>query len=116
MSEEQVQPVRRRRNGAEVEKLVTEYESSGLGRTEFCRTRGLALSTLNRYCKRRQAQPEAAGGGRWVAVELSGPNPASGSGRSSGLTVVLSSGRRIEVGRSFDASTLERLMVLLERV
>ncbi len=108
--------MRRRRNRAEVEQLVTRYEASGMGRAEFCRTHGLALSTLNRYCKRRQAQREALGMGRWVAVELSGPKPATGSGGSSGLTVILSSERRIEIGRSFDASTLERLMVLLERV
>lgn len=116
MSEEQAQQVRRRRSGAEVEKLVAEYEASGLGRTEFCRNHGLALSTLNRYCKRRQAHPEADGAGRWVAVELSGSNPATGKSGSSGLTVVLSSGRRIEIRRSFDPSTLEQLMVLLERV
>jgi hypothetical protein len=73
---------------------------------------------LNRYCKRRQAQGEAGGVGRWVAVELSGSNPATGGGSSSssGLTVILSSGRRIEIGRSFDASTLQRLMVVLEQV
>jgi len=115
MSEEQVHQVRRRRSGAEVEKLVAEYEASGLGRTEFCRTHALSLSTLSRYCKRRQAQGEAGGVGRWVAVELSGSHPANGSGGSSGLTVVLSSERRIEVGRSFDASTLQRLMALLEQ-
>lgn len=114
MSEEQVQQVRRRRSRAEVEKLVVEYEARGLGRAEFCRTHGLALSTLNRYCKQRQAHSEA-GAGRWVAVELSGPNPATGSG-GSGLTVILSSGRRIEIGGSFDPSTLQRLVVLLERV
>jgi transposase len=116
VSEEQVRPVRRRRSGAEVEKLVAAYEASGLGRTEFCRTHGLTLSTLNRYCKRQQAHCEASGVGRWVAVELSDPNPAAGSGGSSGLTVILSSGRRIAIGRSFDASTLERLLVVLERV
>jgi hypothetical protein len=76
----------------------------------------LALSTLNRYCKRRQARSEAGGVGRWVAVDVSGPNPATGGGGSSSLTVILSSGRRIEIGRRFDASTLERLMVLLERI
>ncbi len=114
MSEEQVHQVRQRRSGAEVEKLVAEYEASGLGRTEFCRTHALSLSTLNRYCKRRQGGAGAVG--RWVAVELSGANPATGGGGNSGLTVMLSSGRRIEIGRSFDASTLQRLMVLLERV
>lgn len=116
MSEEQVQHVRRRRSGAEVEKLVAEYTASGLRRTEFCRTHALSLSTLNRYCKRRQAQGEAGVAGRWVAVELSGPNPNTGGGGNSGLTVILSSGRRIDIGRGFDASTLEQLMVLLERV
>lgn len=116
MSEEQAQQVRRRRSGAEVEKLVAEYEASGLGRTEFCRTHALSLSTLNRYCKRRQAGGEAGVVGRWIAVELSGANPSTGGGGNSGLTVILSSGRRIEIGRSFDASTLERLIVLLERV
>jgi hypothetical protein len=32
------------------------------------------------------------------------------------LAVVLSGGRRIEVGREFDAKTLERLVGLLEAV
>ena len=110
-----MQQARRRRTAAEVQQLVTEYQASGLGRMEFCRTHGLSGSTLNRYCKRRQAQGDATNVGRWVAVELSAPNRDTGSGGSSGLTVVLSSGRRIEIGRSFDASTLERLMLLLER-
>jgi hypothetical protein len=116
MSEEQVQSARRRRSGAEVEKLVAEFETSGLRRTEFCRTRGLSLSTLNRYCKRRPAQSETAAVSRWVAVELSGPNPATGSGGSSGLALMLSSGHQIEIGRSFDGGTLQRLMVALEQV
>lgn len=115
MSEGQVPQVRRRRSGAEVEKLVAEYEVSGLGRAEFCRTHALSLSTLTRYCKRRQAQGEAGGAGRWVAVEVSGADPATSGGRS-GLTVILSGGRRIEIGRSFDASTLQRLMVVLDQV
>jgi len=116
MNEEQAQQVRRRRSRAEVEKLVAEYEASGLGRTEFCQTHALSLSTLNRYCKRRQAHEEASGVGRWVAVELSDPDTATTGGRSSGLTIILSSGHRIEIGRSFDASTLRRLIVLLQQV
>lgn len=116
MNEEQAQQVRRRRSRAEVEKLVAEYEASGVGRTEFCRTHGLSLSTLHRYCKRRQAHEEASGVGRWVAVELSGPDAAAGGGGSSGLTVLLSSGHRIEIARRFDASTLRRLTALLQQV
>ena len=52
------------------------------------------------------------GGGpsRWLAVELSGAHLAG----ASGLAVVLTGGRRIEVGRGFDAKTLEQLVSLLE--
>ena len=111
MSEEQVVGARRRRSRAEVEQLVAEHAASGSSRVEFCQERGLALGTLARYLKRsRQAQREAIGASRWLAVELSGPGQTAGSG----LVVALSSGRRIEVGRGFDANTLEQLVRLLE--
>jgi transposase-like protein len=112
MSEEQVGATRRRRSRAEAAQLVAEYEAGGLSREEFCRERELALSTLARYRKRRRAegQDEGAGPGRWLAVELSGAQPAG----ASGLAVVLTGGRRIEVGRGFDARTLEQLVSLLE--
>ena len=111
MSEEQVAGARRRRSRAEVEQLVAEHAASGSSRVEFCQERGLALGTLARYLKRsRQAQREAIGASRWLAVELPGPGQTAGSG----LVVVLSSGRRIEVGRGFDANTLEQLVRLLE--
>ena len=118
MSEDQVGKGRRRRSWAEAAQLVTEFEAGGLGREEFCRERGLVSSTLARYRKRRQQeQGEAtAGPGRWVAVELAGSHQAGASKAASGLAVVLASGRRIEVGRGFDAKTLERLLGLLERV
>ncbi len=101
---------RRRRSRAEAEQLVAEYETSGMDQVEFCQTQGLALSTLARYRRWRQ-QPRSEGGGphRWVAVELSSPHS-----NGSGLAVVLTSGRRIEVGRGFDAQTLEQLLRLLE--
>lgn len=82
-----------------------------MSREEFCRTHGLALSTLARYQGRReQGQVEGAGPRRWLAVELSGAHPAG----ASGLAIVLTGGRRIEVGRGFDAQTLQQLVSLLE--
>ena len=50
-----------------------------------------------------------------LAVEI---RTASGSsaGTSSGLVVGLSSGRRIEVNRGFDAATLERLLTVMDKV
>ena len=59
MNEQQVCEVRRRRSRQEVEQLVAEYESSGLSQNEFCRERGLALSTLGRYRTRRKRQAPA---------------------------------------------------------
>ena len=41
--------VRRRRSLAEAEALVAEFESSGLKREAFCRQRGLAVGTLDKY-------------------------------------------------------------------
>lgn len=106
--------IRRRRSRAEVEQLVAEYEASGLGRTAFCQQRGLSLSTLSRY-RRRQRQTTGAGteGNRWLAVEISG-GAAAGGETASGLSVVLAGGRRIEVGRGFDAGTLKRLLAVVE--
>lgn len=95
--------------------MVAEYEASGLSREEFCRKQGLSLATLARYRKRQQqAQSEAGEASQWVAVELSGSGPAGGRGAASGLAVLLASGRRIEIGRAFDAGTLGRLLRLLE--
>jgi hypothetical protein len=50
-----------------------------------------------------------------MEVEVSGNGPAPESGGSSGLTVALKSGRRIEVARRFDARTLAQLLAVLER-
>ena len=116
--DEQTQGVKtkRRRSRAEVEQLVAEYEASGLGRTAFCQQRGLSLSTLARYRRRQEPTAgEAAQGERWVAVEVSGSAAVAGGERASGLAIVLAGGRRIEVGRGFDADTLQRLLAVVER-
>lgn len=117
MDEQQAQvvDVRRRRSRVEAEQLVAAYEASGLSRVEFCRQQGLSLATLARYRRRQQqAQGAAAAGNRWLAVEVSGASAAVGSGTASGLAVALAGGRRIEIGRGFDAHTLVQLLGVLE--
>ena len=52
---------------------------------------------------------------RWLAVEVSGATAAAGGERASGLAVSLPGGWRIEIGRGFDADTLKRLLVVVER-
>src|SRR5882724_4327051 len=115
MNEEQVCAVRRRRSRQEVEQVVAEYESSGLSQIEFCRERGLALSTLGRY-RSRQERQAVAGSNALLAVEVCGRAPAPTDATSSALAVVLRSGRRIEVGRGFDRSALEQLVRVLEGI
>ena len=115
MNEEQVCVVRRRRSRQEVEQVVAEYESSGLSRIEFCRERGVALSTLGRYRSRQQRQT-SADSNALLAVEVCGRAPVPMAASGSALAVVLRSGRRIEVGRGFDTGVLEQLVRVLEGV
>jgi|SRR5262245_15452477 len=64
---------RKRRSSEEVQRLVREFESSGLGQNEFCRKEGLALSTLPRQLKKRRVSKcEPVAGSGLVRVELAG--------------------------------------------
>jgi hypothetical protein len=113
VKEKQAQEVKRRRSRCEVAALVAEFEGSGLRRQEFCRKHGLSLATLNRYRKRRQ--DHTSDETRLVAVEVSARPQLDGE-MASDLTVLLASGRRVEVRRGFDASTLQELVRVLERI
>jgi DNA-binding transcriptional ArsR family regulator len=62
-----------RRGRAEIARLAGLYRTSEMGRSEFCRIHGLALSTLGRHLKKQskeQAGSNRVGPGRLVAVEL----------------------------------------------
>lgn len=128
--------VGRHRSQSEVEELLQDYAASDLSRREFCLSRGIGVSTLSHHLKRSR---QASAGGhpqQFVAVELCCAKPALqhviggqvaplrdpdeasswvDSGGSSGLAVVLSGDRRIEVQRGFDAGVLEQLVRALER-
>ncbi len=126
---------RRRRSRVEAERLVLEYEQSGLGRQDFCLQHGLSVAALDKYRRRfrplekgkRQARLANRGpqrqvlgagvGSRIVPVELVAglaPGAPVRAERRSGLWVELANGRRIEVAHEFDALTLERLVAVLE--
>jgi hypothetical protein len=51
MNENQEIHVRSRRSRDEIQRLVLEFEASGLRQKEFCRNHGLALSALQRPSK-----------------------------------------------------------------
>jgi hypothetical protein len=101
-----------RRRRSEIEQIVGQYSTSGLSRSEFCRQHHLTLSTLNRHLQRQQPA-RIVDAGRLLAVEVS---PASGVVAGTGLNVLLSNGRRIEINTGFDGATLERLLSLLEHI
>jgi hypothetical protein len=111
--------VRKRRSRVEVEKLVAEYEASGLTRDGFCLQRGLSVTVLDKYRRRVQKWTARPGTGPMLPVEVVS-STGKGSGRAArfdcGLMVESRSGRRIEVGRGFDAETLERLLTILDKV
>src|SRR6266446_10765180 len=103
MNENQIVGARKRRSSEEVKRLVVEFETSGLRRDEFCRTRGIALSTLRRRLKKHSlGESGVKSESRLVAVELSRRDKHTGM--ACGLEVVLSSSRRIEVRREFDSA------------
>ena len=103
---------RRHRSRVEADHLAAEYEASGLTREEFCRQRDVPLKTLCRYVTRyRKQKAEGDLPQRFVEAELAGHTGCGGE-----LAVLLSSGRRIEVKRGFDAGTLRQLVAVLEQV
>jgi hypothetical protein len=122
--EKQVGLVRRRRSGKEAERLVMEFEASGLTRGAFCREHGLSVATLDNYRKRLRTamaatehRVEEQGGvpQAIVPVELiDGARCANRPEREGMLYVELSCGRRIGIPTGFDATTLERLIAVLE--
>jgi hypothetical protein len=58
----------------EVRQLVAEFVNRGIRRSEFCRSRGLSYSTLDRQLKKRRwkrkTRKRALAHGELVAVEL----------------------------------------------
>ncbi len=111
---EAVVRVRRPRRSADaILKLVEEFHASGLTQAEFCQRRGVVRNTLNRYLnKQRKVAPAR---GNLVAVEVAA-RPMSERETEGALAVVLAAGRRIEIGVGFDASTLARIVAVLERM
>src|SRR5277367_3609092 len=62
----------KRRTRAEVQQLVAEFVSSGMRRSEFCQSRGLSLSTLDRHLRKlrwKRRRKPLSSAGRLVPVE-----------------------------------------------
>ena len=101
---------RARRTGKEVQRLVEEFISGGMKRSEFCRSRGLSPGTLQRHLKGGKQRARQIP--RLVAVELE----QKAAQKANAIEVVLGRGRRVEVRPGFDATTLQALIAVLEKV
>ena len=112
----------RRRSRQETARLASLYRKSGMGRSEFCRSHGLALSTLARHLKKQSGEQRLSantttGESRLIAVELAAMSASAAIGKQySALAVLLSNGGRVEVNGGFDAATLAELINVLERL
>ena len=101
--------VGRRRSQAEAERLVLDFEQSGLTRKAFCEARGVAVHKLD-YCRYREnARRVAISSAELLPVDLIGATPTGG-----GLPVGLANGRRIVVETGFETEHLKRLLAALE--
>jgi hypothetical protein len=104
-----------RRTREEIRQIVAEFAISGMQQSEFCQSRGISRSTLDRHLRKQRAQDQgSSAGNRFLAVEMTASR--SSASNSSGLVLALISGRRIEVNRGFDGATLERLLAVLVKV
>jgi hypothetical protein len=99
-----------RHSREEAERLLVEFERSGMTRQAFCRERSIALHTLDfyRHKHKNRAKSNVA---RLLPVEIVGPLPP----QSYCLPVELAKGPRIAVEEGFDAILLKQLIKALER-
>jgi hypothetical protein len=104
--------IRHRRSREEIQELLARFESSGLSRVEFCRAEGVSLASLARY-RKWQAREDPVAGGQLVPVEVTALRLDP---QNAALVVAVRGGRRIEVGRGFDARTLAQLVGVLEQL
>jgi len=107
-----------RRSRAEADRLVWEFEQSGLRRKEFCAARGLSGHTLDVW-RRRVANSVFED--KIAPVEIiedhrasMGSKDAASVARGGQFRVVLADGVRIEVDAGFDAAELRRLIAALD--
>jgi hypothetical protein len=98
----------RHRSREEAERLVGEFEQSGMTRKAFCIERGIAVHTLDYYRQRHGAKAAATTTPQLLPVEL------IEAGNVSSLRVELANGRRIVVEPGFDADLLRRVVQALE--
>jgi hypothetical protein len=98
--------VDKKRSGRDGQRLIEEFEGSGLTRRQFCERSNIPLTTLDywRWKKMQASKPKP----RLVEVAVEAP-PVS-----PGFTITLRNGRRVEAAWGFDELRLSQLIRILE--
>src|SRR5713226_8928202 len=61
----------KRRSREEIRQIVSEFATSGMQQSEFCGSRGILRSTLDRHLKKQRAQNQRSrAGNRLLEVEI----------------------------------------------
>jgi hypothetical protein len=102
-----------RRGRAEIEGPAGLYETIGMGRSELCRSHGMALSTLNCQLKKQREKrrsrcllgSKSVEQSRLAAVELAAAVPMASVGESPSVIVQLSPSKRQSRLRCCDAGS-----------
>ena len=88
---------------------IRQWQASGLSVREFCARNGLATASF--YHWRRVLERRAPERPAFVPVQVVADTPPS---QASALELVLADGRALRVAPGFDATTLRRLLAVLE--
>jgi hypothetical protein len=95
-------------------RMVRQWRNRRLSVRDFCAEEQLSEPSF--YAWRRTLGQRDTQASQFVPVKVvpddkTGPGPDA---RAAGLELVLGGGRRLRIGPGFDASTLQRLLALLE--
>lgn len=81
------------------QRVVADFEKSGLSRRDYCARQRLSVNTLDNWRRKGKAAT------KFVRVDVTQPRQHHGR-----LTLVLTNGRRIETDAGFDEQELTRLI------
>jgi transcriptional regulator with XRE-family HTH domain len=98
--------VRKHRTAEQRQKILSDYQSSGLTQRECASQAGIALSTLHRWL-RKPANPR-----RFIRL----PNVLAGAGPAAPYRLHLGGGRILDIGSGFRAEELAVLLPLLRQI
>src|SRR5260370_38676879 len=101
----------KRRTREEIRQIVSEFATSGMPQSEFCGSRGISRSTLDRHLKKQRAQGQGSrAGNRLLAVEVRAASGSSAGHHGGGVGGGVTNGGGIEMNRGFGAARLGSLL------